>query len=715
MPEHRSLFAEIRTTAYEPASSRVMFFEPSPMTHDPLFAARFQGRWEWPSAAVVYDFIPHDFPENYLAQIGDRVRYSAQLLRLSHYDTLFPISGYTHRRLNALGAAEGAQVAVTGVALRDAMHPRCHEQSRPEGALRRILVPVGDDWRKNPDVAVRAHAASLVLQLARVELIITGIHASAVRDVLMEMARRLGGDPSLLKFVPHITDGAFRDLYRTCGLAVVPSVVEGFSLPVVEACANGTPVLVSDCDAHLELIADPRDSFAATDDHALRLLLEDCLTRPDSLVERRDRQAGMWRRFTNKKVCERFWTVVERLCASRVRPLVGGHRGRPRLAVLTPMPPIPSGCADYSAAMLRTLARSADVSLFTETERPRVPEGVAFAGPPQRYPHLSSGYDAVVSVIGNSHLHRHEFDLVLDHGAAVIAHDARMLDFYVHILGRARAIEVACVEARRPVGSNEIDFWLQNPRHLPVVFLSEIAAASRPMMVHSAVTVDIVRQLYNRECVKLPFVPSRSFVDEELSPAAREAAKSRLGINPNEIIVATFGEVHLDRAPGELIWAVEQLRGWGYPARLVFIGNAASEPVLDWLALTAESADVAGHVSVASDTRCEATYRDWLVACDVGVQLRTYGLGGLSGALLDCIAAGIPTVSNDHLAAAMEAPSYIARVRDNLSATRVAEEIADMIDCGLHRQRPLLERRETLSTRNFDVYCRRLIEALGVA
>ena len=177
-------------------------------------------------------------------------------------------------------------------------------------------------------------------------------------------------------------------------------------------------------------------------------------------------------------------------------------------------------------------------------------------------------------------------------------------------------------------------------------------------------------------------------------------------------MIATFGAVAPDRALGELVWGVEQLRCWGFDARLVFVGEAPFHSVQMLTNLT-EKAEVSPHVSIVRNSRDEAIYRDWLVGADVGVQLRTYGLGGLSGALLDCIAAGLPTVANEHLATAIDAPEYVTRIPDALSAVRLAEAIASIVEAGGHHQRPLARRREMLEVRNFENYSRRLLAALG--
>jgi len=55
--------------------------------------------------------------------------------------------------------------------------------------------------------------------------------------------------------------------------------------------------------------------------------------------------------------------------------------------------------------------------------------------------------------------------------------------------------------------------------------------------------------------------------------------------------------------------------------------------------------------------------------------LRGHFFGGLSGALLDCIAAGIPTVANRDLAQAVEAPDYVAEVSDKPTGGEVAQAL----------------------------------------
>ena len=280
------------------------------------------------------------------------------------------------------------------------------------------------------------------------------------------------------------------------------------------------------------------------------------------------------------------------------------------------------------------------------------------------------------------HFHLREFELLQRYGAACIAHDARMVNFYAVLLGQNRARQVASAELGRPVEAAEIDSWLTNPRRLEALFLGEIAAVSRPMVVHSPVTVREVRTRYGVVCALLPYVPYRV-------PVVQAANPFRSCCRPDPAWRGGQGgdSCHIRQcpaepgAPEELIWATAFLRAWGFPVRLVFVGMAPP-PVAQHLASIASvHATLPEEAMLLADQPVpEDTDRDWLAAADVGVQLRTYQFGGLSGALLDCMAAGLPTVATAHLAEAISAPAFVRAVPDAISSVPLAETVADIVD-----------------------------------
>ena len=399
----------------------------------------------------------------------------------------------------------------------------------------------------------------------------------------------------------------------------------------------------------------------------------------------------------------------------RAPSLLRGHQ--PRVALLSPLPPDRSGVADYTAATCAELGKLVDLHAFTETLDAKPVQGLASIRPIGALPHLMGGFDRVISVLGNSHFHRRIFDLLCRYGAACIAHDARMLGFYHGIFGTPRTLALASKELGRTVEKAELDAWLADESTLKTLFLSEVIAASSPTIVHSPVTAQMVHeQLPGATVNHLPFSIYRPWPAGALSPAARAAARKRLGLPDGEIVIATFGSIHDTKAPDECIWAVEQLRGWGIRASLHFVGG--SEHLGDGATALWEliaRLGLADHVVFGDRFVSERTYNDYLLGADVAIQLRTYGLGGLSGAVLDCAAVGLPLVTNNSLGAAVGVPkAYSRMVPDALSPLQIAEAVVSLLDAGLAVRRPDRERRAFCAERSLASYARSLCHALDL-
>jgi hypothetical protein len=126
------------------------------------------------------------------------------------------------------------------------------------------------------------------------------------------------------------------------------------------------------------------------------------------------------------------------------------------------------------------------------------------------------------------------------------------------------------------------------------------------------------------------------------------------GIAANEAAIATFG-FEPSKAPEECVWTLDVLRGWGMSASLHFVGRMDAHRQMAGVRALAASPCHPTHVRFAEDFVTEQTYGDYLVGADLAIQFCTCGLRSVSGALLDCAAAG-PTVANASLGAAVGVP-----------------------------------------------------------
>ncbi len=93
-------------------------------------------------------------------------------------------------------------------------------------------------------------------------------------------------------------------------------------------------------------------------------------------------------------------------------------------------------------------------------------------------------------------------------------------------------------------------------------------------MFHARAAVREARRRYGVEAKHLPFCLRAASPPEAVGPAARAAARERLGVAPDTVLVVTLGFTHETKAPEDVLWALEVLRAWGVPARLLYVGAA---------------------------------------------------------------------------------------------------------------------------------------------
>ncbi|WP_095198611.1 glycosyltransferase [Mesorhizobium carmichaelinearum] len=706
------LVDRVRSNAYLGVKGcSTVFFELSPMTHDPFFLGRIVNDPDILKLAIVYDFIPLMKPERYLPTASNRLDYHTQLIWLSRYDHFFPISQHTSDELQRLLGVDPLRITKTGAPIDSAFERADASGRRERFSERYVLACGGAEPRKNVECPILAHAGSAVMQDAGIRLVVNGNYPPVWQAILRDLYTGNGGRPELLVFPGFVDEDELVSIYRGALCTVVATHMEGFSIPVVEAMAAGSAVIASAIPAHKELIG--RDDLMFSPDNAeeLRKKLEAIAVDQALRTEIVQDQSTRWQRFRADKIAGEFWSTVGDLITRR-QPKPTVLRGaRPQIAFLSPMPPDQSGVADYSAASIKELGKLADVHVFSRLAPMTTPDGAASAQQITTLPCLSSGFDRVVGVVGNSHFHLEVFQLLERYGGACIEHDNRLLGFYAGLFGRSRTCAVAERELGRSVTEDEIISWLQDESRLRATFLGEIAEWASPMFVHSRVTARIVQERFSKTAVYLPFSIYRQWENDPTDQRLKSAARQSLGIAAKEFAIVSLGFVHSTKAVEECIWAVDLVRSWNIPVKLYFVGELAGDegPFKDMVS----QLGLTDHVVFSSSFIRETQYRDYLLAADAAIQLRTHRFGGLSGALLDCITVGLPTVTNEDLAMAMEAPTYVATVPDHPSPVLIAEALAGISQAGVNRSQFDEERRRYCEVRSFKNYARLLCEGLG--
>jgi glycosyltransferase involved in cell wall biosynthesis len=131
------------------------------------------------------------------------------------------------------------------------------------------LVP-----EKRPDLLIRAVLASDCIRQVAI------VGDSSFSDEYSRRLRDLAGDDPRIVFPGFVGGAHLEEVFQRAGVFVQPSDLEGLPLTLLEAIANGAPVLASDIAPHLEVIGSGSPAhrvFARGDVDSLRTALEQML------------------------------------------------------------------------------------------------------------------------------------------------------------------------------------------------------------------------------------------------------------------------------------------------------------------------------------------------------------------------------------------------------------------------------------------------------
>ncbi|MDD2858729.1 MAG: FkbM family methyltransferase, partial [Candidatus Nanopelagicales bacterium] len=667
---------QVRRISAAEAPDYCLLVQPSPMTApaDPLLPVLLGGATK---VAIVFDFIPAHYPTIYLSHAAGRAEYAAALDALRCYDDYVCISHVVERELRTWLGRPAGRAAATSVAWPSDVLPAgaLAAGSDARGRTGPIVVMTGDEPRKNTYGALAAIGAATAGESGEREVSVLGMAGQGTRVHHWSIAAAMR--PGEATTLGRISDDEMHALLASASLVVVASFDEGLSLPVIEALRAGAPVVASDITAHRELVGAGSHLAAAGDIKAMARAIREHRSNPATV--RRERRT--LQHHEHEELESVIAARVERAIAAApetstaaaapVRPA----RERLSIGVATPWEPQRSGVADFSAATVRELAKLADVTVYT-TSGGVVDADLAHASVDAL---IADGHDhdVLVSVVGNSHFHVPFIELLAGTDAVVIAHDTRMVEYYMALRGKGGVEQVMTRGQERRHLDPPLDDQIDDMRLLQNAGFWEIARQSRLLVLHSPTAAGRIAHETGVQPRLLPFANQRVPHVEHITDELRAQARARLGFTDGLIHLGTFGYVDLrTKLTDVVVEAAAWLSQWGHPVSLHLAGSA-SDADAQALARRAQEAGIAEFTVTGFLT--DEEFRDHLLAVDIGVQLRVSPLLGVSGPLSDLAAFGTTSIASAGLAIDVDTPAYVDRLPDEVSSLMVAEAIEHRI------------------------------------
>jgi glycosyltransferase involved in cell wall biosynthesis len=243
-----------------------------------------------PVVVTVHDIIPflvrHDPELNTFQHPVDYLFYWLALIGLRRANAIIAISEFTKRSLIEALRIPAERIHVVYSAVE---HDRFRPMSVPDAFRAKyglskewcyVLYVGSDDPRKNLRTLVRAFHL-VKRQVGNVKLLKVGApHFLRERQQLLILIEELGLQEDVL-FFDHVPDEDLPLFYNVADVFVLPSLYEGFGLPVLEAMACGTPVVVTNSASLPEVIGDAGCVARPSDVQELACQLQKVLREPE--------------------------------------------------------------------------------------------------------------------------------------------------------------------------------------------------------------------------------------------------------------------------------------------------------------------------------------------------------------------------------------------------------------------------------------------------
>ncbi|MFN2544852.1 MAG: methyltransferase domain-containing protein [Actinomycetota bacterium] len=325
-----------------------------------------------------------------------------------------------------------------------------------------------------------------------------------------------------------------------------------------------------------------------------------------------------------------------------------------RVAWFTPLPPMPSGIADYSSEIVPYIAERADVDVFCPRprlfRRARVPSGATLRDP-KRWNEVLERYDACFYHLGNNPYHEFVYRTAKDRPGIAVFHDADLHHLIAHSTFESRRDYAGYEEIlREELGERGERVATLRRLGLATEFekfvfpLTEhVASRAKGIIVHSEDSRLKMHEIAPH--VPISVIPHHAGEPPaEVRSITREEARRRLGIPQDAFVVGHLGFITKPKQPGAVVGGFARLYREFPNALLYMVGADRTGGALSKLV---HDLGVAPAVRLAGYVDLEQFYLH-LKALDAMINLRYPSAGESSGTFARALAEGRSVIVNNY-------------------------------------------------------------------
>ncbi|MGK2859475.1 MAG: glycosyltransferase [Thermoanaerobaculia bacterium] len=333
-----------------------------------------------------------------------------------------------------------------------------------------------------------------------------------------------------------------------------------------------------------------------------------------------------------------------------------------RVAYISPLLPVKSGIANYSALLLPALAKRFDlVAVVDQDEVAPLPVPVVRD---DEFERRASEFDAIICQLGNNRYHELAWNVASRGGAIVVLHDIVMHHLLVEMTlakGDGKSLKRALTDMYGDAGSAIAAARVHGIHDDLPNFLypaSEgLAEGARHVIVHNRWAADRLRT--NGVTTPITIVPVPYVERAPLVGGERDSLRHTLGFAPHHRVVGAFGFVTHAKRPEATLRAFASASRERDDLRLLFVGEPSHNVDLEAMA---EEAGVARDRWAATGFVSDDEFDRHIAAVDRVVNLRYPSAGETSGPLVHVFAIGRPVAVSDYAQFADFPESIVTRI-----------------------------------------------------
>ena len=298
-----------------------------------------------------------------------------------------------------------------------------------------------------------------------------------------------------------------------------------------------------------------------------------------------------------------------------------------RVAFFSPMPPSPSGIADYSQALVASFGRLADVEVFADSRRTFHPVD----------------FDLALYQIGNNPHHAFVYDAALRYPGVVVMHESNLHHLLADMTIRCGDWDAYLCEAEYNGGAaalahaRRVQAGNASPDYDGIGMTRRLLESSRAIIVHSEFNRDAIRAAGFRGPIAR--IPHGAWIPHVYRMAYRE----RLGVAEDTPLIGIFGHLKPYKRIAESLRAFHRLVGVEPRARMILAGDRHPDFPLDELI---RALDLSRNVRLLGFTPSE-DFAGFIAASDIVLNLRYPTVGETSGSLLRALGLGRAVLVSD--------------------------------------------------------------------